>query len=167
MHEITVEPALGEQLGQLAGQAILCDASGRALGLFSPLHDRPPVEDLQLEPPLSIAETEELRQGSDRQATQRNPGSAGHSMSYRVFWSPHAEHRLEEILRDAAVQAECAAAAREIDQQLVSDPKRFGESRFDLVRIGFVRPLGVQYEVLHDVRTVIVYDVWRIDAKRS
>lgn len=61
MHEITVESALGDQLGQLVGQAILCDSSGRALGLFSPLHDRPPVDELQLEPPLSIAETEELR----------------------------------------------------------------------------------------------------------
>jgi hypothetical protein len=61
MQEITVEPALGEQLGQLEGQAVLCDANGRALGFFSPLHDRPQVGDLQLEPPLSIAETEELR----------------------------------------------------------------------------------------------------------
>jgi hypothetical protein len=61
MHEITVEPALGEKLVHLAGQAILCDADGRALGFFSPLPNRPPVEDLQLEPPLSIAETEELR----------------------------------------------------------------------------------------------------------
>ena len=61
MHEITVGLALGEQLGELAGQAILCDASGRALGFFSPLPDRPQVQDLQLEPPLSIAETEELR----------------------------------------------------------------------------------------------------------
>jgi hypothetical protein len=61
MHEITVELALGEKLGQLAGQVILCDADGRALGFFSPLPDRPPLEALQLEPPLSIAETEELR----------------------------------------------------------------------------------------------------------
>jgi hypothetical protein len=61
MQEITVEPALGEQLGELAGQAILCDPNGRVLGFFSPVRDRPHVEDLQLEPPLSIAETEELR----------------------------------------------------------------------------------------------------------
>jgi hypothetical protein len=41
----------------------------------------------------------------------------------------------------------------------------FGESRFDSVRVGYELPLGVQYEVLGDVRTVVVYDVWRIDAK--
>ena len=61
MHQITVEPILGQKLRELAGQAILCDSNGRAIGFFSPLPDRLQVEDLQLEPPLSIAETEELR----------------------------------------------------------------------------------------------------------
>ena len=61
MQEITVAPGLGEQLGELAGQAILCDPNGRVLGFFSPLPDRPRVGALQLEPPLSIAETKELR----------------------------------------------------------------------------------------------------------
>jgi hypothetical protein len=36
-------------------------ASPQVLGFFSPIRDRPQVQDLQLEPPLSIAETEELR----------------------------------------------------------------------------------------------------------
>ncbi len=61
MHQITVEAALGQELSALAGQVVLSDASGRALGFFSPLPNRPQVQDLQLEPPLSIAETEELR----------------------------------------------------------------------------------------------------------
>lgn len=61
MHEITVESSLGQQLGELSGQAIICDSAGRALGFFSPIPEHPRVEDLQLEPPLSIAETEELR----------------------------------------------------------------------------------------------------------
>jgi hypothetical protein len=61
MQEITVESSLGDQLGKVSGQAILCDPNGRALGFFSPLPDRPRVEDLQLEPPRSIAEIEELR----------------------------------------------------------------------------------------------------------
>jgi hypothetical protein len=29
--------------------------------------------------------------------------------------------------------------------------------------VGFVHPLGVQFEVMDDVQTVIVHDVWRID----
>ncbi len=86
-------------------------------------------------------------------------------MSYRVFWAPFAEQRLEALLQDVAAQPHCAAAAREVDRRLMSDPGHFGESRFDAVRVGFVRPLGVQFEVFEDVRTVIVYDVWRIDVK--
>jgi hypothetical protein len=65
MNQIIVNNDLGQQLGQLPGQAILCDANGRALGFFSPLEDQPRVEDLQLEPPLSIAEVEELRKVRD------------------------------------------------------------------------------------------------------
>jgi len=61
MEQITVEASLGEKLISLGRQVVLCDASGRALGFFSPLDSPTPVADLCLEPPLSIAETEELR----------------------------------------------------------------------------------------------------------
>ena len=61
MHEITVDPGLVEKLGQLPGQAVLCDAEGHALGFFSPLKDRPLLEDLQLEPPTSVADIHERR----------------------------------------------------------------------------------------------------------
>lgn len=86
-------------------------------------------------------------------------------MSYRVLWSPHAEERLEGILQDLSAQASCAQAARQIDAVLLNDPLGFGESRVEAVRIGFVHPLGVHYEVLEDVRTVVVYHVWRIDRR--
>ncbi len=86
-------------------------------------------------------------------------------MNYRVFWSPHAEKRLENLTQDSASAAELAAAARQIDQALATDPIGFGESRYDTVRIAFLRPLGVQYDVLEDVRTVIVDAVWRIDVR--
>jgi hypothetical protein len=62
MHEVRIEPSLSDSLGQLAEQTILCDPSGRALGFFSPLPGRPRVDELQLEPLLSIAETEALRE---------------------------------------------------------------------------------------------------------
>jgi hypothetical protein len=61
MHQIVVESSLSQALGGLAGQAVICDTDGRALGFFSPLADRPLLQNLQLEPLLSIAETEELR----------------------------------------------------------------------------------------------------------
>ena len=59
MQEVTVELALSQKLGQLTGQAGLCDADGRALGFFSPMRDHPFVKDLQLEPPWSIEESKE------------------------------------------------------------------------------------------------------------
>jgi hypothetical protein len=61
MQQIIVESDLGHKLSELDNQAVLCDSTGRALGLFSPLTAQPPIQDLQLEAPLSIAETEELR----------------------------------------------------------------------------------------------------------
>ncbi|MBW8884586.1 MAG: hypothetical protein JF612_07380 [Planctomycetia bacterium] len=67
-----------------------------------------------------------------------------------------------KLLQSAPDAANLVAAAKEIDHYLVADPKSFGESRYDTVHVGFVLPLGVQYECLDDVRTVIVYDVWRV-----
>lgn len=61
MQTISVEAALGQTLSGLSGQAVFCDPEGRVLGFFSPLPNRPRLEDLQLEPPHTIAETEELR----------------------------------------------------------------------------------------------------------
>ncbi|MCE9554405.1 MAG: hypothetical protein K8T91_13640 [Planctomycetes bacterium] len=61
MDQIIVESALGQKLGELGGQVVLCDSEGRALGFFSPLQEPVRVDELRLEPPLSIAETEELR----------------------------------------------------------------------------------------------------------
>ena len=61
MQQINVDPALARMLDVATGQAVVCDSEGRAIGFFSPLKSGPRIEDLQLEPPLSIAETEELR----------------------------------------------------------------------------------------------------------
>ena len=88
-------------------------------------------------------------------------------MTYRVFWSPTAEARFERIVSGAIDRESLAAAAKLIDKALAENPLAFGESRYDNVRVGFVLPLGVQFEVQPDVRTVIVFDVWRIDRKRN
>ena len=49
---------------------------------------------------------------------------------------------------------------REVDFWLARDPLDFGESRFDTVRLGVVRPLAVLFAVLADPPTVIVLDIW-------
>ena len=61
MQHITVESSVGEKLVAATGQAVVCDEQGRVLGLFSPVVGRPDIGELQLEPPHSIAQTEELR----------------------------------------------------------------------------------------------------------
>jgi hypothetical protein len=61
MHQITIESQLVEQLRHAEGQAVLCDSTGQALGFFSPLPQPTPVANLNLEPPLSVAEIEALR----------------------------------------------------------------------------------------------------------
>jgi hypothetical protein len=87
-------------------------------------------------------------------------------MQHRVLWAPYAEDMLERLLQAASEPPLLAMAARQIDQCLMTDPRSFGESRYDMIRIGFMYPLGVQFEVMDDVRTVIVHDVWRIDRKQ-
>jgi hypothetical protein len=62
MRHITVESPVGDRLGDSTEQVIVCDVEGRVIGFFSPLRGRPRLEDLRLEPPRSIAQTEELRQ---------------------------------------------------------------------------------------------------------
>jgi hypothetical protein len=61
VQRIFVESSLAESLNSASGQTVMCDADGHVIGFFSPLKSRPLLEDLQLEPPHSIAETEELR----------------------------------------------------------------------------------------------------------
>jgi hypothetical protein len=85
-------------------------------------------------------------------------------MQYRGLRSPYAEERLERLLQESSdpFASAIALAAREIDALLLSSPITFGESRYDNLRIGFVGPLGVDFEVMDDLLTIVVHDVWWI-----
>jgi hypothetical protein len=61
MHQITIGASVGKELLEATQQAVVCDEDGRVLGLFWPVPGAPVVSELQLEPPLSISQTEELR----------------------------------------------------------------------------------------------------------
>jgi hypothetical protein len=65
-------------------------------------------------------------------------------MKFRVFWAPFAEEQLERILVTATDKNECVASAKALDNALATDPLELGESRYDLVRVGFALPLGIQ-----------------------
>ena len=76
-----------------------------------------------------------------------------------MLWSAYAEDKLEQLLQAASEPTILAAAARQIDRHLMTSPGAFGESRYDTIRIGFVYPLGIQFELMNDVRTVVVHDL--------
>jgi hypothetical protein len=77
MNQITIQSALSDQLTNVPGEVIVCDDTGRALGFFSPLPGRPRIEDLQLEPPQSIEETEALRKNKTGKPLEEILGRLG------------------------------------------------------------------------------------------
>jgi len=84
-------------------------------------------------------------------------------MKHFVFWEPEADETLQALIRADDVDGRVVRAVREIDFWLAPRPLDFGESRYDTVRVGFVAPIAVQFDVLADPPTVIVLDIWRID----
>jgi len=59
MQKIVVENGFVNSVSGLTENAVLCDKSGFALGLFHPLDKGIRPEDLQLEPPRSAEELQE------------------------------------------------------------------------------------------------------------
>ncbi len=86
-------------------------------------------------------------------------------MNFTVLWSPEAEGELAEVWLNAEDRQAIVAATATIDARLKSNPKCFGESRSGNARIAFVRPLGVDFEVLSDDRLVYDLSVWQIDRR--
>jgi hypothetical protein len=82
-------------------------------------------------------------------------------MRHFVFWVPEADEKLQAIITATNTSGDFIRIVREIDFWLARDPLNFGESRFDTVRLGVVRPLAVLFDVLDDPPTVIVLDIWQ------
>ena len=60
--QVVVESTTGERLSALPDQVMLCDSAGRAIGIFIPVTDGQCSE---LDIPLSLAESRELRKGRE------------------------------------------------------------------------------------------------------
>jgi hypothetical protein len=84
-------------------------------------------------------------------------------MRHFVFWAPEADERLQALILGDDANGFVVGAVREIDFWLARAPLDFGESRYDTVRVGFVPPVAVLFDVLTDPPTAIVLDIWRID----
>ena len=84
-------------------------------------------------------------------------------MKHFVFWAPEADEMLQSLIRGDDADGRVVRAVREIDFWLARGTLDFGESRYDTVRVGFMTPIAVQFDVLADPPTVIVLDIWRIE----
>lgn len=84
-------------------------------------------------------------------------------MRHFVFWAPEADEGLQSLIRNDEADGRVVRAVREIDFWLARGPIDFGESRYDTVRVGFVTPIAIQFDVLSHPPTVVVLDIWRID----
>ena len=58
---VKVDVSLANKLAGLTCDAVIYDDQGRALGYFSPMEEPTRLDELQLESPLSIEETEALQ----------------------------------------------------------------------------------------------------------
>src|SRR5438128_2191559 len=82
-------------------------------------------------------------------------------MNYTVLWVGEAEQELATLWINEAERAAVTEAAHEIDHRLRSNPDREGESRPHGLRVLFVAPLAVSFEVRPTDRVVHVLDVWK------
>jgi len=81
-------------------------------------------------------------------------------MNYTVVWTADAERDLAAIWIEAADRKPITSAADTIDVLLRENAQARGESRQGQLRIIFVSPLGVDFEVIDDDRLVRVLTVW-------
>lgn len=86
-------------------------------------------------------------------------------MTFTVLWTPSAEQDLAAVWVAAHDRAAVTSAAATIDALLRENPQALGESREDSLRITFVAPLGVDFEVVEEDRIVYVLSVWLIDRR--
>jgi hypothetical protein len=83
---------------------------------------------------------------------------------YSVRWERSALLELAELWTnaDAELRARITAATRVVDQALRTDADKFGESRGDEYSVGFAAPLGLDFDVVPQHRTVWVLHVWLV-----
>jgi hypothetical protein len=82
-------------------------------------------------------------------------------MTYTVVWINSALDELAELWNTAEDRQDVTNAANRIDASLRSHPYLHSESQEQDLRIQFVPPLAVLFEVSDADRKVVVRAVWR------
>jgi hypothetical protein len=88
-------------------------------------------------------------------------------MIFTVLWTPTAEQELASIWLSAEDRNAVTSAAHTIDTLLRVDPETRGESRHDTLRVLFVPPLGVDFDVVADDRIVYVLSAWSFGKRET
>lgn len=83
-------------------------------------------------------------------------------MRFSVVWKAGAEQELTRLWLGSRFRSDFTDAASSIDESLQRDPVTAGESRDGSLRILFVPPLAVLFEVDVAARVVDVIHVWRV-----
>jgi hypothetical protein len=83
-------------------------------------------------------------------------------VNYTVIWKPAAHAELTELWLEASNRSDLTSAANKIDQLLKRDPHSQGESRSGSIRVMFVDPVGVFFDIREQDRIVAVLSVWRV-----
>ena len=84
-------------------------------------------------------------------------------MKHHVFYFPDADKAVQLLISEADDPQAMMRAFETMDRWLSRWPLNIGESRIENVRVAFEKPIAVQYEVLKDPPTVIVYAAWRTE----
>lgn len=82
-------------------------------------------------------------------------------MKYTVVWARSAEDHLADLWANAEDRESIRRACDELDAVLAQRPTFLGESRSGNTRIAFVAPVGMEYEISDEDRTVLVLAVWK------
>jgi len=88
-------------------------------------------------------------------------------MSYTVVWKSSAEAELADIWLSAENRESITNASRVADRLLRENPSSQGESREGGVRIMFVRPLALEFEIYEADQMVHVMAVRFMKERRS
>ncbi len=88
-------------------------------------------------------------------------------MRYTVVWKPGGEEELASIWLAAKDRDAVTQAAAAIDSLLREDAPSKGESRFGNKRILLMPPLGIDFGVVEEDRTVYILTVWTFRPGKS
>ena len=84
-------------------------------------------------------------------------------MNYTVVWVPLAENDLTSTWLAAPDRNAVTAASHRLDQDLATDPYAIGLPQgVPTARTAVDLPLGIEYEVVEDDKTVRVLRVWSL-----